>query len=75
MLRYFFDIADGHRFIDPAGHECDDDNSAIEKAKIIAIQVSMDRPAVDPTRHIVVLDSHRNEISTIAVYSKPSAAE
>lgn len=72
MPRYYFDIQDGHRLVDPAGRECDDDNAAVEKAKVIAIQVSMDTPAVDPTRHIEVLDSNRKEISRVSVYSKPS---
>ncbi len=72
MPHYFFDIKDGHRLVDPAGRECLDDKAAIEKAKVIAIQVSMDTPRIDPGRHIAVLDSNRKEISTIAVYSKPS---
>lgn len=73
MPRYFFDIQDGHRLVDPAGRECENDQAAVEKAKIIAVQVSMDKPAVDPTRRISILDSNHKEISTIEVYSKPTA--
>ena len=72
MPHYFFDIKDGHRLVDPSGRDCKDDLTAIESAKVIAIQVSMDTPRIDPTRYIAVLDANRKEISQIAVYSKPS---
>lgn len=71
MPRYFFDIKDGHRFVDPAGRECANDGDAHEKAKVIAIQVSMDNPRIDPARYISVLNAARNEVSRVAVYSKP----
>lgn len=72
MPRYFFDIKDGHRLVDPAGCDCDNDHDAIEKAKVIAIGVSLDMPAVDSTRHISVLNAARDEISRVPVYSKPT---
>lgn len=73
MPRYFFDIKDGHRLVDPAGSECADDDDAIEKAKVLAIGVSLDKPEVDPKRHIAVINSDGTEISRVPVYSKPSA--
>jgi hypothetical protein len=73
MPRYFFDIKDGHRLVDPAGSECESDDDAVEKAKVLAIGVSLDKPAVDPKRHIAVLNSNREEVSRVPVYSKPSA--
>jgi hypothetical protein len=41
-------------------------------AKVIAIGVSLDKPAVDPKRHIAVLDGSREQIFSVPVYSKPS---
>lgn len=73
MPRYFFDIKDGHRLIDPAGSECETDSDAIDKAKVLAIGVSLDKPAVDPKRHIAIINSNGNEIFRVPVYSKPSA--
>jgi hypothetical protein len=48
MPHYFFDIKDGHRLVDPAGSNCKNDTAAIEKARVLAIGVSLDKPAVDP---------------------------
>ena len=73
MPRYFFDIKDGHRLVDPAGSECASDEGAVEQAKVLAIGVSLDKPAVDPKRHIAVINSDGQEISRVPVYSKPSA--
>ena len=52
MPHYYFDIKDGHGLVDPSGSDCDDDTDAIEKARVIAIGVSL-KP-VDPKRHIAV---------------------
>ena len=73
MPRYFFDIKNGHRLVDPSGSDCENDADAIDKAKVIAIGVSLDTPAVDPERHIAVIDDAGQEISRVPVYSKPSA--
>jgi antirestriction protein ArdC len=74
MPRYFFDIKDGHRLVDPAGRECRNDIAAKDMAEALAIVVSIDTPAVDPTRYISVLNDARQEIFQAAVYSKPVAA-
>jgi hypothetical protein len=71
MPHYYFDIKDGHRLVDPAGRECKDDAAAKEMARVLAIGVSLDTPAVDPTRVISVLNEVRQEIFQEAVYSKP----
>jgi hypothetical protein len=63
MPHYYFDIKDGHRLVDPSGLDFKDDDDAIAKANVIAIGVSLDKPAVDPERHIAVLNGSRNEIS------------
>jgi uncharacterized protein DUF6894 len=72
MPHYFFDIENGHRLADPSGSDCKNDSAAIEKARVLAIGVSLDKPAVDPTRRVAVLDANRDEISTVPVYSKPT---
>ena len=55
MPHYYFDIKDGHRLVDPSGLDFKNNDTAIAKAKVIAIGVSLDKPAVDPERHIAVL--------------------
>jgi hypothetical protein len=48
MPHYYFDIKDGHRFVDPSGSDLINDDAAIAQAKVIAIGVSLDKPAADP---------------------------
>jgi hypothetical protein len=62
-----------HRLVDPSGRNCKSDEDAIATAKVVAIGVSLDKPAVDPERHIAVLNEGRIEIFRIPVYSEPSA--
>jgi hypothetical protein len=72
MPHYFFDTKDGHRLVHLAGSDCKNDSAAMEKARILAIGGSLDKPAVDPTRRISVLNADKVEISTVPVYSKPA---
>jgi hypothetical protein len=72
MPHYYFDIKDGHSLMDPSGLKFKNDDAAIARAKAIAIGVSIDKPAVDPKRHIAVLNGAREEIFRVPVYSKPS---
>jgi hypothetical protein len=72
MPHYYFDIKDGHGLVDPSGLNFKNDDDAIAKANVIAIGVSLDKPAVDPERHIAVLNDSREEIFRVPVYSKPS---
>jgi hypothetical protein len=58
----FFDIEDGHRFVDQSGSHCKNNAAAFEKAKVMAIGVSLDKSAVDPTRRISVLNLDRAEM-------------
>jgi hypothetical protein len=74
MPLYFFDIKDGHRLVDPKGQNLKNDAEAFAKAKVMAIGVSLDKPEVDPTRRIVVIDNAGQEIFSEPVYSKPVAA-
>jgi hypothetical protein len=73
MPRYYFDIKDGHRFVDPSGATFRNDHDAIERARAVAIVVSIDKPEVDPTRYISVLNEAKFEIFKVPVYSKPVA--
>ena len=43
MPRYYFDIKDGHRSVDPLGRAFKNDHDAIERAKAVAIVVSIDQ--------------------------------
>jgi hypothetical protein len=70
MSRYFFDVENGHRLIDPAGLECRDDQEAIDKAAIIAQQIAKDVPSTSDGRHIAVLNNERKEISRILITSR-----
>jgi hypothetical protein len=72
MPHYYFDIKDGHRFVDASGLDLRNDDAAIAKAKVLAIGVSIDKPEVDPKRHIAVLNGSREQIFSVPVYSKPS---
>jgi hypothetical protein len=72
MPRYYFDIKDGHSLADPSGSNFKNDADALAKAEVIAIEVSLDKPAVDPERHIAVLNDSREQIFSVPVYSKPS---
>jgi hypothetical protein len=72
MPHYYFDIKDGHRFVDPSGLDFRNDAAAIARAKVLAIGVSIDKPEVNPKRHIAVLNGAREEIFRVPVYSKPS---
>jgi hypothetical protein len=73
MPRYYFDIKNGHRLIDPAGLDCADDADAITKAKMIAIQISRDAPRPEGQRHIAVMSPEGQEVSKVPVYSERTA--
>lgn len=75
MPRYFFDIKDGHRLVDPSGMNFANDDDAIARAKVFAIQVSLDTPKIDPKRHIAVLNQDGDEIFRVPVYSTPEASQ
>ncbi len=72
MPRYFFDVKDGHRLFDPTGFVCDDDTAALIKASVLAIGVSLDKPADDLKRRVAVINDEGREVGNVPVYSKPS---
>ena len=57
MPRFFFDIQNGHRLIDPSGLDCAD--QVISRAKIIARQIAQEPSGQRGQRHIAVLDGQR----------------
>jgi hypothetical protein len=67
MPRYYFDIKNGHRLIDPSGVDCRDDQEAKDPAVIIARQIAADAPETSPVRHVAILDSDREEIGKVRV--------
>ena len=72
MPRYFFDIKDGKRIVDPAGFVCDDDVAALNRTAVIAVGISIDHPADDPERRVAIIDDEGRDIGTVPVYSVPS---
>jgi hypothetical protein len=67
MPRYFFDIKNGHRLIDPAGLDCRDDQEARDQAIFIAGQIAADAPETSGGRTVAILDSDRREIDKVPV--------
>jgi hypothetical protein len=68
VARYFFDVKNGHRLIDPSGIDCRNDHEAIKAGVIIAQQIAADVPPDQP-RHVAVLDSERQEVAQVPIKS------
>jgi hypothetical protein len=66
MPRYYFDVKDGHRLIDPAGIDCANDAEATTRARFIADRIAEEAPA-SVKRRVAVLDDQRREIAAINV--------
>jgi hypothetical protein len=66
MSRYFFDVKNGHRLVDPSGLDCRNDQEAIKNAIVIARQIAEDAPPTGP-RHVSVLNSDREEVSKVPI--------
>jgi hypothetical protein len=66
MSRYFFDVKNGHRLVDPSGLDCRNDQEAIKNATVIARQIARDAPPTGP-RHVSVLNSDREEVSKVPI--------
>jgi hypothetical protein len=63
---------DGRTLIDLSGFDCKNDAAAIDKASLLAVGVSLDKPQVDPKRHIAIRNDAGQQVSTVPVYSTPS---
>ncbi len=66
MPRYYFDVKNGHRLIDPAGVDCRDDEAAATQGKVVADQIASDAPS-SMGRRVEVLTEKREKVATIAV--------
>jgi hypothetical protein len=64
--RYFFDIENGHRLVDPAGVECASDSDAQEKGTFIAQQIAADSPS-SAARRLAVMDDEGKEVAVIPI--------
>ena len=73
MSRYFFDVKNGHRLVDPSGLDCRNDQEAIRNATVIARQIARDAPPTGP-RHVSVLNSDREEVSKVPINTKGKEA-
>jgi hypothetical protein len=67
MPRYYFDLKDGTRLLDPAGLDCRDDKDAELKALQIAADVARGKPDTDRQRHVAVINSEGHEILKVPV--------
>jgi hypothetical protein len=68
VARYFFDVKNGHRLIDPSGVDCRDDREAIRTGVVIAQQIAADAPPSQP-RHVAVLNDEREEVGQVPINS------
>jgi hypothetical protein len=64
--RYFFDIKNGHRLIDPAGIDCASDIDARQRGTFIAQQIAADSPS-SAERRLAVLDDEGKEVAVISI--------
>jgi hypothetical protein len=66
MRRYFFDVENGHRLVDPSGLECRDHKEALSKAATIARRIAIEGPPVS-NRKIAVIDDEGREVGTVPI--------
>jgi hypothetical protein len=67
MPKYYFDLVDGSRLVDPTGLDCRDDQDANAKAQIIAKQIEADIPTAPVQRHVEVLNEGRDKVAKVPV--------
>jgi hypothetical protein len=66
MPRYFFDVKNGHRLVDPAGIDCHGDDEAKRQGAAVARQIATDVPT-SVARHVAVIDDEGREIAVIGI--------
>jgi hypothetical protein len=67
MPRYYFEVKNGHRLVDPTGIDCASDDEATQQAQVIASQIAQDVPASTIKRRVTVVDEEFREITAIPV--------
>jgi hypothetical protein len=66
MPRFFFDVKNGHRLVDPAGVDCEGDAAARKQGIAIAKQISVDAPR-SMARSVAVRDEAGREVAIIPI--------
>jgi hypothetical protein len=66
MSRFFFDIKNGHRLVDPAGVDCDGDAAARKQGIAIANAIAAEVPKSGP-RSVAVRDEAGREVAIIPI--------
>lgn len=72
MSRYFFDVENGHRLIDPAGLDCRNDEDAFRKGTAIAQQIAQDAPN-SAGRHVEILNENKEKVGEVPVRTPSSS--
>lgn len=67
MPRYYFDVKNGHRLVDPAGIDCASDEEARKQGEAIASQIAADIPTRAGIRRVAVIDEEGREVAAIPV--------
>ena len=67
MPRYYFDLKDGYRLIDPSGVDCPNDEAAKKQAKVIAARIATDIPDRVHRRRVAVINDEGHEIVAVPV--------
>jgi hypothetical protein len=71
MRKYYFDLVDGSRLVDPSGLDCRDDLDANAKAKIIAEHIESEIPEAPVQRHVEILNEERDKVAKVPIFSSP----
>ena len=66
MPRYYFEVKNGHRLVDPTGIDCASDEDR-QQAQVIASQIAQDVPASTIKRRVTVVDEEGREVTAIPV--------
>ena len=66
MPRYFFDVMNGHRLVDPAGVDCPSDKEARQQAEAVAKQIAEDAPR-SIARHVAVMDGEGRQVANVPI--------
>jgi hypothetical protein len=64
MPKYYFDLVDGSRLVNPSGLDCRDDRDANAKAKN-AKHIEAEIPTAPVQRHVEVLNEDRNKVAKV----------
>lgn len=66
MPRYFFDVKNGHRLVDPSGVDCPSDKDARRQGEAVAKQIAADAPR-SVARKVAVVDAEGREVANVPI--------